>query len=77
MFHSYQNRNKFTKPLILGLRQKSPKFQPIRGQFFGAKISWNENFIMQVQVAYGDANLFHKFFFIIEILDFFIALAPE
>ena len=45
-------------------------------KFLGSKIGWNENFIMQM--AYGDKKIFHKFYeFIIEILDFIIALGPE
>ena len=38
-------------------------------KFFWIRIGWNENFIMQF--AYGDKNLFYKFFsFIIEKFDF-------
>ena len=47
-----------------------------RPNYFELEIDWNVNFIMQV--AWDDKDLFQKlFWFIIEILDFIIALAPE
>ena len=61
------------------LPENQPKISgkwPLLANVFWLRIGWNKNFIMEL--AYGDKNLFCKFFlFIIEKFDFPVKMPPE